>query len=194
MAINYKMKMLWHAGFWDGPLNGLGEYNREKVWFQIEDDCTILKEEDYSQEIKSIIENYKFNENDRNLIGSTDDYEIFYWDEVSYPLYNGETYTIKANFNVTHKLTYKIYRLPEDVLQNIEQLQQLREEHGLFNSLHDPAKFKPYDASVAKLKEYYEIIKTKPKCKVEIGDLGNYELLDTVKYDEIEWLVRPYKY
>jgi len=29
--------MLWHQGFYDGPLNGVAEYQGRKVWFQLVD-------------------------------------------------------------------------------------------------------------------------------------------------------------
>lgn len=32
------LKMIWHSGFWDGPLSGLAEYNGEKVWFDCVED------------------------------------------------------------------------------------------------------------------------------------------------------------
>jgi len=28
------LKMLWHSGYYDGPLSGMAEYNGEMVWFQ----------------------------------------------------------------------------------------------------------------------------------------------------------------
>ena len=37
----YKLKMLWYHGHWDHPLNGLAEYNYEKVYFNITDDMNV---------------------------------------------------------------------------------------------------------------------------------------------------------
>lgn len=190
MAKVYKMKMLWHSGFWDHPLSGLGEYQGEKVWFYIDNNEDVLKEEDYTDEIRSIINNYKFNEEDDDRIGSTDDYEIYYFEGYDYKGIDGKYLHVPAYFSVRHKLTYKIYRLPTDVLNKIIEHEKLWSEYGIHNMWHDPAKFQPFNGQIAKLTDYYENNKTNP-LRVNKDDLVNYECLGIIKYDEIEWFHRP---
>ena len=36
------LTMLWHSGFWDGPMSGMASLNREYVWF----DCTDMDLDD----------------------------------------------------------------------------------------------------------------------------------------------------
>ena len=181
-------------GFWDHPKNGLGEYQGKKVWFQIEDDGTILKEVDYTQEIKDIIKNYKFDEDDGDQIDSTDDYYIEHYPEWFTPSIDGVKQFMPAYFRVCHKLTYKMYKLPEDVLKDIEEYEKLLEKYRIYNSWHDPAKFKPYDSTVARQQEYYDDINSKPGLRVKADDLVNYECVGTVKEDEIEWFSRPWNW
>ena len=33
-----ELKLLWHAGYWDGPIDGMVSYNGSKYWFQMCDD------------------------------------------------------------------------------------------------------------------------------------------------------------
>jgi len=188
----YKMKMLYHWDFWDHPRSGLGEHNGQKVWFQIESEYEYLKEENYTPEIKSIIDNYKFNEEDDEIIDSIDDYDIYYWPEWHTLNINGEKQLIPAYFTVQHKLTYKMYRLPSDVMKEVDEHQKFIEECGFFNSWHDPVKFKPYNGTTEQAKKYHEESKTRPKVRVGRDDLVNYECLGTVKCDEIEWFQRPW--
>lgn len=36
------IKMLWHSGYWDGPLSGMCLYNGKKYWF----DCEVMEHDD----------------------------------------------------------------------------------------------------------------------------------------------------
>ena|ERR1051325_2045953 len=33
-----QVRLLWHCDFWDGPINGLCEFNSRKYWFTLLDD------------------------------------------------------------------------------------------------------------------------------------------------------------
>jgi len=193
MAVNYKMKMLWHHAYWDNPLSGLGEYNGQKVWFQVEQD-EILEEDKYTPEIKEMIKNHQFNEEDDDCIGSTDDYEVFYYPEYTYSE-NYETKTIPAYFSVRHKLSYKMYRLPDNVLERVQKdFDEMCDLIG-YGCWHDPDKFKPCYPIATRMKEYtayYEKQKTNPSwIKINRDELEKYECIGTVKYDEIQWFQKP---
>ena len=33
-----EVKLLWHCNYWDGPIDGIAEYQNHKYWFQQCDD------------------------------------------------------------------------------------------------------------------------------------------------------------
>ena len=196
----FKMKMLWHHAYWDNPISGIGEHNGKKVWFQMEHDGIVGPDEkDYTQEIKDIIKNYQYDENvencedgaDDDCIASTTDYKIYYYPEYSYRE-NYETKTVEAYFAVRYKLSYKMYKLPQDVQDKIErdfsEFCRLRDN----GNWHDPYKFKAHSSDMTKeYQEFYERYKNDPTClRIPKQNLEKYECLGIVKYDEIEWFNR----
>ena len=89
-----QLKMLWHNEFWYQPIDGLAEYNGEKVYFKLKDKGEILNsgEECPDHKVYDIINNYCGDmgpgEPDdieeevmtQDKIGSTKDYEVFRYD------------------------------------------------------------------------------------------------------------------
>lgn len=195
MAQPKRFKMLWHHAYWDNPRSGLGEFNGGKVWFQMDHDgIDGPDEKDYTLEIKEIIKNHKFNEDDDDCIGSTADYEVNYYPDYTYRE-NYETKTIEERYTVNYKLSYKLYKLPDDVLERVEK--EFDELCDLIGNgcWHDPTKYSPCYAIGTRMEEYnkyYEKQKTNPLwIKVSFADLEKYECLGSVNYDEIEWLRVP---
>ncbi len=167
-----KLQMLFSAAFHDYPLNGLAIYNNEEVYFTPKSE-RLLKEEEYTAEIKTIINQLKY-ENEAYRYVTLKDYEIDY---------DGEADEIF----VQRKLFYDLYRLPKDLHEKFKnQHIQFSEAVG-YHCWHDPKFYKPYvekDNS-----DYYK--NNKP---FNINHLDKYEHLGTFRYDEFEYFSRPDKF
>lgn len=149
------MNVLWYDTFWDYPLSGLGEYLGEKVWFVIDNREERLEKEDYTLEVKNIIANYKYNEHDKDYIGKTNDYNVYFYEDIG--------------FDVRHKITYKLYKLPSDVLD------EALYRKNLWNTMNP--------------NECREIIKSRPNLKVDYNDLVNYKFIGIVKCNDVDWFI-----
>jgi hypothetical protein len=182
-----KMKMLWHNAYWDHPLNGVGSIQLDgtpvKVWFTIntngeridvDEHWNVIIDYQYSPEIENIIKNHTFDPDNDDLIGSTTEYDIYCWGP--------------NDFTVTHKISYKMYLLPDDVLATIEN--DYNEAYVVYgyNSWHDPSK---YVKNMPVSQDYSNYRKKRETWKIAPEDLATYKCVGIVKYDEIEWFKRP---
>lgn len=122
------LKMLFHCGFYDVPLNGLAVYNGEEVYFSehISDLSGWVNEEDYNAEIKTAIDKLKMSGDDEI---KTKNYCIYMMDD---------------EIEVQCKLFYDLYRLPKDILSDYKSYMIEFSEAVGYNCWHDPQFYKPY--------------------------------------------------
>lgn len=100
------LKILFPCSFYDAPLNGLAMYNGEKVWFHIESDPESIGEnESLPEELLS-----QFTPDEQKLIKKMrrDDPMIM------------KGYHLVALLYFYKSRSYKLYRLPADILLKIE--------------------------------------------------------------------------
>ena len=168
---NYKLKLLFHLGFHDYPLNGLAEYNGQEVYFCVFNEDFTIKESEYPQEIIDIIARNNFVDDlDDEGCMTVGDYTINKYEE---------------EIEVNKKLSYKIYKIPVDTLT------KLKTEHNRFCEMvgywHDPQHHKSFVAK-EDWKKYYEQPSDFPKFNE-----SELEYLGTFNYDEFQYFSRPHQ-
>ena len=175
----YKLKMLWHAGFYDYPQDGLALYNCEKVYFKVKNSPDIVNKFELDQEDIDVLNkieldcvekmyNYFPDDYDPELIGEYKEYTISRYDK----------------FVVKKKLSYKIYRMPPQVLAEFEAVNKEFNENVGYHNHHDPSAFKRYVGCVNE--DYW-----KKKREPIVGfDVNNFEYLGSFYWDEFEYFQR----
>lgn len=120
-SVNYNLKMLWHESYdyYDRrPINGLAEYNGDKVYFTLKDEEILVDEIDYPIEVNNFINTYDPNEDNVD----TENYYVYCIDDVN------------MKFEVYRKTSYSIYKMPELILKYYEEyMNELNDTCGYFN-------------------------------------------------------------
>lgn len=166
------LKMLWHGAFWDQPLNGMAEYNGEKVYFAIDSGDTI-DQDSYPPEVKDAIAKHKISKDEKDL--EVEDYDIYYDESEE-----------DKRYSVLEDTFYKIYRMPVDVLKEYEDRNTEFCKMVGYHCWHDPSKYKKF-VPTEKFTEYYCEKKGKP---IEGFDIENFVCLGRFKYNKFQWYSR----
>ena len=161
----HSLEMLWHGKYYDIPLDGLAEYDGEKVYFE----C--IDEGGYNYTVNGVI-SADCPDALVNIINSQVDEEYeFYYNDYSVCCYidhnnNFPTYEIYKHPN------YNIYRMNTKVCEEyIDYIMEFSEKVG-YHSWHDD-KHKPFNGTNGNWKEYYK------NPKQYVIDLNDCELLGT---------------
>lgn len=170
-----QLKMLWHGSFWDQPLNGLAEYNGEKVFFVV-DSGEMVDQDSYPTEVKVAIARHKISKDKKDL--EVEDYDIYY--DESEEVEDGRYSVLEDTF-------YKIYRIPSNILKEYEDRNTEFCEMVGYHCWHDPSKYKPFVITKT-FSEYY----AKKEGPIEGFDIKNFECLGRFKYSKFQWYSRPF--
>lgn len=166
-----KLQMLFYSGYHDHPLDGLALFNGKEVYFVINPLPQYLKEEEYTPDIKTIINQLK-HENEEYRYIQLKDYDI------DYDL--GEVF-------VQRKIKYDLYQLPKELHEKFKNQHVEFSEAVGYHCWHHPMYYKPYVAKDNT--EYYN----KKKELLNINQhLDEYEYLGTFQYNEFEYYDRPF--
>ncbi len=103
------LKMLWHHGYYDGPLSGVAEYNGVKVWFELDE------EDDYQQRTYAVymlspdetIQLVQLHKDFQDMVGYNCDYGDLYAPYTKNPRFN-EFYTKYKDRDVDYTKNTKI--------------------------------------------------------------------------------------
>lgn len=172
METDTSLKMLWHGSFWDHPLNGMAEYNGERVYFTI-DSWETIDQESYPPEIIAAIAKHKISKDEKEL--EVEDYYIDYDDSEEE----------EDKYSVHEHTFYKIYRMPANVLKAYEAGNMEFCEMVGYHCWHDPSKYKGFVAT-ENFTKYY----AKKKTPIEGFDVRNFECLGRFRYDKFLWYSR----
>ena len=92
---------------------------------------------------------------------------------------------INDKYDVKHKLSYKIYRMPKKVLEAYEERNDEYNGYIGYQNWHDPNIYKPFSGQINPV--YYE----RQKVPIPGFVVKNFEYIGTFKYDEFEWFNKP---
>lgn len=145
------LKILWHSGYHDGPLDGLALYNGKKIYF-----CENTANHIYTENPFSEIENFKNYipkqefECIQQLVNS--DVEYFEFSTKNCDVeYDGTT------LSVIFQRRYDLFDVPKEILLKYEEQHKLFQEYVGFNCDHDPKIYKPFTGHTEKSKQYYDL-------------------------------------
>lgn len=178
----FKLKMLYHTGFWDYPQDGIAELNGERVYFTVENAPDVVNKYDLDEKAIDEITKlecqyreklYSFlpKDFDPEEIGIYKGYEIFSYDR----------------FVVRKRLSYKVYRLPSNILEEYEVQTKEFNEYVGYHTWHDPAMYKPYTFT-GRCDEFYH----KKKKGIEGFNVDNFEYLGSFYDTDFQYFSRPF--
>ena len=88
------LKMLFHTGYHDGPLDGLAEYDGKEVYFKRREEWLLIEPDAYPADIRDRIvcaedfeTKYHYYDADDDYVYQKPTYDIFYMDDVSLTTY-----------------------------------------------------------------------------------------------------------
>lgn len=188
---DFKLKMLWHGGYWDYPKNGLAEYiaTGEKVYFiQSRGDHT-LNDDEITSEMTEIIDQHK-----RDVVTCTTTDYAYKYPTVTYTLiiykdkYHRITYDEYGEYFVDENTFYNIYRMPKVILDEYEERHKIFTDTVGCHTWHDPNMYKPFQPS-SMLEEYY--IKIGDRGPIKDFNVANFEYIGEFEPKEFQWFHRP---
>lgn len=136
-TVTYKAKLLWHAGYWDGPMSGLAEYQSEKVWMNMfKDYDTEVCPEPFPGATELATKYYDRFDQEAN--------EQF-WDKLEGPDDGPNNFDDDFSFRHHDKSwhrhlprAFKFYRVKPEVLEMIEKDHQAWRDTVGWHTEHDP--------------------------------------------------------
>ena len=183
------LKMLWHSCFYDIPLDGLAEFNGEKVYF-VNIRGTLITSIDNVSTLDDIIENIQ---NDQSFDDEKYKNKLLSELKTLEDLKNPKTKNFEIVYITTtrcaliyERAKYKIFRLPKDVLEQYEKNHQEFRDCVGYHSEHDPSMFQKYDLSKSD-STYW----TKKREPIPGWDFENFTCLGTFYAEDFKWFHRP---
>jgi len=180
--------MLWHSGFYDIPLDGLAEFNSEKVYF-INIKGTLITSIENVETLDDIIKNIQNEDFDDEKYKNKLLTELKTLEHLEH--------TQTKNFEISYtkprkcaylyeRTKYKIFRLPKDVLEQYEKRHQEFRDCIGYHSEHDPSMFQKWNLSKSD-PTYW----TKKREQIPGWDLKNFTYLGTFYAEDFKWFHVP---
>jgi len=160
--MDHSTKILWVHDYFNGPINGLAEYKREKVWFsqvQIPDTPSTnvsMSQSSDDQVDRPLDPPYQAREFtlirlDVETLNQIQDDHTLYCKETNSPLYHGDTLKIKRHRKIVKMDFSKIIPLDQDGIDaSLRSLGQVK----TFVHSYDPMKISGEHITTIKEKEF----------------------------------------